>query len=147
MQSDGTLCKLPISSLLKFMPPVSFLFLTQVGASTFSTNIGAPMFVGIAGTAAASGIAVVMFEWHVSVAIIFTNIDEKRNICSRKVYFLADKNGRYSGSCEEQNTIYQYITDITINIHRLIFSQKSQSSSLGSSYLLFLLRFHRLCGC
>ena len=38
---------------------------SQVGASTWATNIGAPMFVGIAGSAAASGIAVVMFEWHV----------------------------------------------------------------------------------
>ena len=42
----------------------SQLFL-QIGASTFATNIGAPMFIGLAGSAAAGGIAVVMFEWHV----------------------------------------------------------------------------------
>ena len=62
------------------MLPVPSSFLTQVGASTFSTNIGAPMFVGIAGTAAASGIAVVMFEWHVGVAIIFTTLMRKKYI-------------------------------------------------------------------
>lgn len=35
-----------------------------IGASTFSTNVGAPMFLGLAGSAAASGISVTMFEWH-----------------------------------------------------------------------------------
>ena len=41
---------------------------TQIGASTFSTNVGAPMFLGMAGSAAATGLAITMFEWHVSVA-------------------------------------------------------------------------------
>lgn len=31
------------------------------------------MFVGIAGSAAASGIAIIMFEWHVSLKILMTN--------------------------------------------------------------------------
>ncbi|KAK7496973.1 hypothetical protein BaRGS_00011709, partial [Batillaria attramentaria] len=34
-----------------------------VGASIFASNIGAPYFVGLAGTAAASGIAGIIFEW------------------------------------------------------------------------------------
>ena len=34
--------------------------------SLFASNIGANNFVGIAGSAAASGTAVVMFEWNVS---------------------------------------------------------------------------------
>ncbi|XP_013388915.1 sodium/glucose cotransporter 4-like [Lingula anatina] len=34
-----------------------------VGASIFATNVGSHFFIGMAGTAAASGIAVIMFEW------------------------------------------------------------------------------------
>ncbi|XP_013388919.1 sodium/glucose cotransporter 4-like [Lingula anatina] len=34
-----------------------------VGASVFATNIGSHFFIGQAGTAAANGVAVVMFEW------------------------------------------------------------------------------------
>ena len=37
-----------------------------MGGSIFAANIGAPMFIGLAGTAAANGFAPVMFEWHVS---------------------------------------------------------------------------------
>lgn len=37
----------------------------QVGASLFASNIGSGHFVGLAGTAAASGIAVGGFEWNV----------------------------------------------------------------------------------
>ncbi|XP_033742204.1 sodium/glucose cotransporter 4-like [Pecten maximus] len=39
-----------------------------VGASIFASNIGAPMFIGIAGSAAASGIAVIIYEW---IAVYF----------------------------------------------------------------------------
>ncbi|XP_064616975.1 sodium/mannose cotransporter SLC5A10-like [Liolophura sinensis] len=35
-----------------------------VGASIFSSNVGSQFFIGMAGTAAASGIAVIIFEWH-----------------------------------------------------------------------------------
>ncbi|PVD34779.1 hypothetical protein C0Q70_06056 [Pomacea canaliculata] len=35
-----------------------------VGASIFASNVGAPMFIGLAGTAAASGFAVAIYEWH-----------------------------------------------------------------------------------
>ncbi|KAL5007608.1 hypothetical protein ScPMuIL_016414 [Solemya velum] len=35
-----------------------------IGASIFASNVGAPMFIGLAGTAAASGFAVVIYEWH-----------------------------------------------------------------------------------
>ena len=38
----------------------------QVGASLFASNIGSGHFVGLAGTGAASGIAVGSFEWNVS---------------------------------------------------------------------------------
>jgi len=34
-----------------------------VGASLFASNIGSEHFIGLAGTGAASGIAVVMYEW------------------------------------------------------------------------------------
>lgn len=44
---------------------VSCCFL-QVGASLFASNIGSGHFVGLAGTGAASGIAVGGFEWNVS---------------------------------------------------------------------------------
>ncbi|KAK3099728.1 hypothetical protein FSP39_008619 [Pinctada imbricata] len=35
-----------------------------IGASIYASNIGAPMFIGLAGSAAASGIAVTIYEWH-----------------------------------------------------------------------------------
>ncbi|WAQ99188.1 SC5AB-like protein [Mya arenaria] len=41
-----------------------------VGASVYSSNVGAIMFVGLAGTAAASGIAVTIYEWHAVFIII-----------------------------------------------------------------------------
>lgn len=40
-------------------------FSNQVGASLFASNIGSGHFVGLAGTGAASGIAVGAFEWNV----------------------------------------------------------------------------------
>ena len=49
-----------------FTVPLNYYFSPQIGASTYATNIGATMFIGLAGSAAATGIAVVMFEWHVS---------------------------------------------------------------------------------
>lgn len=39
---------------------------SKVGTSLFASNIGSGHFVGLAGTAAASGIAVGGFEWNVS---------------------------------------------------------------------------------
>lgn len=42
----------------------SFFF--QIGASLFASNIGSGHFVGIAGTAAAGGIAIGGYEWNVS---------------------------------------------------------------------------------
>ncbi len=44
-------------------------YLMQVGASLFASNIGSGHFVGLAGTGAASGIAVGGFEWNVSHTI------------------------------------------------------------------------------
>lgn len=38
----------------------------QIGASLFASNIGSGHFVGIAGTGAATGIAIGGFEWNVS---------------------------------------------------------------------------------
>lgn len=35
-----------------------------IGASIYASNIGAPMFIGLAGSAAGSGIAVTIYEWH-----------------------------------------------------------------------------------
>ncbi|BFZ24265.1 hypothetical protein BsWGS_27304 [Bradybaena similaris] len=35
-----------------------------IGASLFASNVGAPMFIGLAGTAAASGFACAIYEWH-----------------------------------------------------------------------------------
>lgn len=42
-----------------------FVCFLQVGASLFASNIGSGHFVGLAGTGAASGIAVGGFEWNV----------------------------------------------------------------------------------
>ena len=56
---------------------MSAIIFTQVGASIYASNVGAPMFVGMAGTAAASGFAVTIYEWHVCyhyLSCIFTSI-------------------------------------------------------------------------
>ena len=44
----------------------------QLGASLFASNIGSGHFVGIAGTAAASGIGIAAFELSVSIQMDFT---------------------------------------------------------------------------
>ena len=44
----------------------NYLCIVKVGASIYASNIGAPMFIGLAGTAAASGLAVTIYEWIVS---------------------------------------------------------------------------------
>lgn len=45
----------------------------QIGASLFASNIGSGHFVGIAGTAAAAGIAIGGFEWNVSNCVWSAN--------------------------------------------------------------------------
>ncbi|ESP02204.1 hypothetical protein LOTGIDRAFT_230588 [Lottia gigantea] len=41
-----------------------------VGASIFASNVGAPMFIGLAGQAAASGFSVAIYEWHAVYLLI-----------------------------------------------------------------------------
>lgn len=45
---------------------VHFVLLSQIGASLMSSNVGSGLFIGLAGTGAAGGIAVGGFEWNVS---------------------------------------------------------------------------------
>ncbi|CAH1777913.1 unnamed protein product [Owenia fusiformis] len=52
-----------------FLAGKSMTFIPIAG-SIFATNVGAPMFVGLAGSAAALGIAPVMFEWHATYILI-----------------------------------------------------------------------------
>lgn len=57
----------------------SFCF--QIGASLFASNIGSGHFVGIAGTAAAGGIAIGGYEWNVSVIHLSEHICDIRIFC------------------------------------------------------------------
>jgi len=57
----------------------SFCF--QIGASLFASNIGSGHFVGIAGTAAAGGIAIGGYEWNVSGMYLSKNIYDIRIFC------------------------------------------------------------------
>ncbi|XP_046329117.2 sodium/glucose cotransporter 4-like [Haliotis rufescens] len=41
-----------------------------VGASLFASNVGAPMFIGLAGAGAASGYSVVLYEWTATFLLI-----------------------------------------------------------------------------
>ncbi|KAH9507886.1 Sodium/nucleoside cotransporter [Bulinus truncatus] len=41
-----------------------------VGASIFASNVGAPMFIGLAGTAAANGFSCAIYEWHAIYLLI-----------------------------------------------------------------------------
>lgn len=47
------------------------LFLYQVGASLFGSNIGSEHFIGLAGAGAAHGIVMILFEWIVSIFVFF----------------------------------------------------------------------------
>lgn len=58
----------------------SFCF--QIGASLFASNIGSGHFVGIAGTAAAGGIAIGGYEWNVSDMHLGERICDVRIICT-----------------------------------------------------------------
>jgi len=50
------------------------VFVSQVGASLFSSNIGSEHFVGLAGTGAAAGIAMISYEWFVSISYTGTRL-------------------------------------------------------------------------
>lgn len=56
---------LPIYTIDKSILQYQAILSLQIGASIYASNIGAPMFIGLAGTAAGSGIAVTIYEWHV----------------------------------------------------------------------------------
>jgi hypothetical protein len=48
-----------------WMAPKHFFSFLQVGASLFASNIGSEHFIGLAGSAAATGIAIATFEMNV----------------------------------------------------------------------------------
>ena len=54
------------------------------------------MFIGLSGTAAASGLAVVIYEWHVSLFLIFLGVLYSANTekCEKgkKVYAISKRN-------------------------------------------------------
>lgn len=60
------------------------VFVLQVGASLFASNIGSGHFVGLAGTGAAGGIAVGGFEWNVSS--VAENMRTLHNMQIKKVF-------------------------------------------------------------
>ena len=60
--------------LYKYISYYIILLLLQVGASLFSSNIGSEHFVGLAGTGAASGYAIVLYEWLVSWFFLFHSL-------------------------------------------------------------------------
>lgn len=45
-----------------------YVFVFQIGASLMSSNVGSGLFIGLAGTGAAGGLAVGGFEWNVRFA-------------------------------------------------------------------------------
>ena len=51
-----------------------------IGSSIFASNVGAPMFIGLAGTAAASGFAVAIYEWHVRI-FLFQLLKLQHELC------------------------------------------------------------------
>lgn len=54
----------------------------KIGASLFSSNIGSGSFVGLAGTGAASGIAVASYELNVS------SLSQSANVIPNEMVFL-----------------------------------------------------------
>lgn len=55
----------------------------MVGGSLFASNIGGTHFVGVAGDGAATGIAVVAYEWQVSELLETAPVSECRRLCER----------------------------------------------------------------
>ena len=49
----------------------------QVGASLFASNIGSEHFIGLAGSGAASGIGIAVFELNVSMLFIIQGVTKK----------------------------------------------------------------------
>lgn len=60
----------------------------MVGGSLFASNIGGTQFIGVAGDAAATGIAVVSYEWQVGIStnslisfLVLKNLNSYNKLC------------------------------------------------------------------
>ncbi|KAH9503391.1 Sodium/glucose cotransporter 4 [Bulinus truncatus] len=65
-----SLCRLNRGSIKSYFLAGRDLTWWPVGASLFSSNIGSEHFVGLAGTGAAAGIAMVLYEWNSMFLVI-----------------------------------------------------------------------------
>ena len=69
-----------------------FLFFNHyLGTSLYVSNIGAEHFIGLAGSGAATGVAVVMYEWHAIWALLllgffFVPVYIRSGICTMPEY-------------------------------------------------------------
>uniref|UniRef100_A0A8V0X3I8 Sodium/glucose cotransporter 2 n=1 Tax=Gallus gallus TaxID=9031 RepID=A0A8V0X3I8_CHICK len=86
-----------------------------VGASLFASNIGSGHFVGLAGTAAASGIAVGGFEWHAMFMVlllgwIFVPIYMKAGVTTMPQYLRKRFGGARIQICLSALSLLLYVT-------------------------------------
>ena len=66
---------------------LTVLLILQVGASLFASNIGSEHFIGLAGSGAASGVAVGAFELNVRLYIVIYY--EQISVCNKNGYWMS----------------------------------------------------------
>ncbi|XP_060581833.1 sodium/glucose cotransporter 4-like [Ruditapes philippinarum] len=93
-----------------------------LGASIYASNVGAPMFVGLSGTAAASGLAVVIYEWHavyilISLGWIFVPVYIASGAFTSPEYLKKRFGGKRIQVCTSIIMLVSYILrNISVNI-------------------------------
>uniref|UniRef100_A0A8C4M0H2 Sodium/glucose cotransporter 1 n=1 Tax=Equus asinus asinus TaxID=83772 RepID=A0A8C4M0H2_EQUAS len=71
LSADCLFCLWPtLNVLVKHSLHLTFSLCFQIGASLFASNIGSGHFVGLAGSGAASGIAMGGFEWNALILVV-----------------------------------------------------------------------------
>jgi len=66
---------------------LTVLLILQVGASLFASNIGSEHFIGLAGSGAASGVAVGAFELNVRLRVVICY--EQISVGNRNGYWMS----------------------------------------------------------
>lgn len=94
-----------------------------IGASLFSSNIGSEHFIGLAGTGAASGLAVGHFEWLASLILlilgwVFTPFYLRSNVYTMPEFL----ERRYNGACRTYLATISIIAYIFTKISVAVFA-------------------------
>ena len=90
-----------------FWRQTNFLTCLQVGASLFASNIGSGHFIGLAGSGAATGIGISIFELSVSCLLSISSLHLRK----KKIYSVCS----YSAHWHRDNTTNTCISYVRVN--------------------------------